>query len=154
MIVIMFPALLAACLANICAQSADLLREWAVCLHGFHCKGADICAFTVEPDAWRHHLYMFLIQAGIETMVAGFHAFLASFYAFLIVHLIISFFMGYYLSYLYPGLSEGNGKFKVLSEILAGQMYNWIASLLKAPSLNFHRLRIARFVLIYIVESA
>jgi hypothetical protein len=81
MFMLMLSAFIAARFTHIRAQPANLIHEWAVCLHRFHRKRTHIRAFPVQADAFRHHIDIFFTQARIETTVARLHAINASPYA-------------------------------------------------------------------------
>jgi hypothetical protein len=59
MVMVMFPAFVAASFTNICAEAANLVDEMAVSLHRSDCHPANLCAFSVQPDAFCHHFYIF-----------------------------------------------------------------------------------------------
>jgi hypothetical protein len=70
MVVLVLGALIAATLANLCAQPAQLLCE--VTTAGHVCRGlpADSRAVHVQRNATRHHLDVLLLQAGGRTVIA------------------------------------------------------------------------------------
>jgi len=71
----MLLAFISAGLADFCANFGQLGDERGIAADGGFKETAHIGAFPVEPDALRHHFYVFFLQARIETVIACLHAF-------------------------------------------------------------------------------
>jgi hypothetical protein len=72
-LVVMLLTFFPACFTYLCTKLTDFIDEWTVSRHQLCGKAANIRAFTVQPDAVRHHLYVLFLQTRIIAMVAGLH---------------------------------------------------------------------------------
>jgi len=64
-------ALVAARLADLCADAANTFREVRVACHQAHGRAAECRAGATELDAARHHLHILLVQAFRRAMLAS-----------------------------------------------------------------------------------